>query len=361
MSYLQLAQVATGNELARGVVEASLVLIESTGESWQRIWDLIINPTQPMWVASMSIAQFIVAISLLTFAVGTLRNLDALASARQVIDEMPLPIILGFFLAGNGTLLSNLVLGLREIFLFFLVTVLRIQIAGISVNEALQKIQNTAIVNNRARVIFADCLDKTGTQLNDCVTDPVKIQQAQDILNGIGSVFNGNAIEAFLSAISPSNISAGATSFIASAVTTVIATPMIAIIQFVLLILQLAFINIVEAALVLTAISAPVFLGFSLFSRAAPLFIYWLITYSGLFFIQLGYVALVGFNASVVSLMELAGQPVGTIMTDVALLTFMAIFAPALAVAIASGGGVLLYLKIQDSSLIAAKTIGSLF
>jgi hypothetical protein len=345
------AQVATGNELSQQLLEESLELFVSTGESWDRLWELVVNPTQPLWIASVTIAQFIMGFSLLFYAFVIFKNIDNYPTTRQVIDQMPLPLFLGFLITGNGTLLANLVLGLREIFQYFMVLALQIQIAGISVNEALQKIQNTGIVNNRARIIFSECLDKTGTQLTECVSDPVKIAQAEQILNGIGSVFQGNALEAILSAISPGNIAAGATSFLAGAIATVVATPIIAIIQIILLVFQHAFINIVEAALLLTAISAPIFLGLSLFTKDAPLFVLWGTNFISLFFIQLGYIVLIGFNASVVSLMELAGQPVGSTILDLAFLFFMAIFAPGLAVVIAWGGGILLYNQIQNNAV----------
>ena len=287
------------------------------------------------------------------------RNLDNIPSARQIVDDLPLPLLLGFLLSGNGQLLAILVLGLRDLFLSLLVTALRIQIAGISVNEAIQKIQNTAIANNRARIIFVDCLDKTGTQLTECVSDPVKIAQAQEMLGSLGNIFDGNALEAILNAVSPASISAGATAFVASAIATVIATPIIAIIQVVVLVIQWAFINLVEAALLLTAISAPIFLAFSLFTKSAPLFVLWLTNYLSLFFVQLGYVAIVGFIASVISLAEQAGQAIGSIITDLAFLFFVAIFAPGLAIAIATGGGILLYLQIQTNLNTSLRTLGS--
>ena len=72
LNEIYLAQVATGNELGRAVLEASISLFESTGESWQRIFDLVIDPTQPLWVASVTIARFIAGVSILFFFLCTL-------------------------------------------------------------------------------------------------------------------------------------------------------------------------------------------------------------------------------------------------------------------------------------------------
>ena len=361
-----LAQLAAGNEIARGVVEASISLFQSTGESWQRIFDLVIDPTQPLWLASILIAQFIAGCSLLFFAFNVYRNLDNFSSTAAIVDIMPLPLCLAFLLAGNGQLLSALVLGLRDIFLFFLVTVLRIQIAGVAVNEAIQRIQNTAVANSRARIIFADCLAQTGTALTDCVNDPVKIAQARELLGSMNGLFSGNALSAILNAVSsPGNLAASLVTLVGNAISNTIATPIIQVTQIILLTLQWAFINLVEAALLLTAISAPIFLAFSLFTESAPLFTLWLTNYLGLFFIQLAYVAIVGFNASIISAAEQAGQPIGSIITDIAFLTLISVFAPGLSIAIAAGGGVLLYTQLQSNALTLARatgrTIGSLF
>lgn len=208
-----------------------------------------------------------------------------------------------------------------------------------------------AIANNRVRVIFADCLSQTGLQLNECVNDPVKVQQAQELLNGSGNLFNGNAVEAILNAIAGAGtaIVDGATAFIASAVSTVLATPIIIFIQIILLIVQHAFINIVEATALLTGISAPIFLGFSLFTSNAPLFTLWLTNFIGLYFIQLSYVFLISFYAIIISQLDQAGVAVGTIILDIAFLFYTAIFAPVVSVLISLGGGLKLYEQIASN------------
>jgi hypothetical protein len=258
-------------------------------------------------------------------------------------------------------LLSALVFTIREVFQYFMVLALRIQIAGASINETLLEISNTAIANNRVRIIYADCFDKFGDSLTECVSDPVKREQAEQLANGMGSLLNGNAVEAMLGAISPDNVSAGATPFLASAITTVLATPFIAFCQIILTIWQYIFINMVEATAALTAIAAPVFLSYSLFTRSAPLFAFWVITFSSLFFMQLAYIVLIGFNAAVVSMLDGAGVPVGSIVSDLAFLAFLALGAPFIAHQIAKGGGEHLYQQFQSNALTLGRFTIALF
>lgn len=353
------AQVATGNELSLNILESSLNFYQETGAAWDRVWDLVVNPTQPLWVASIAIARFIFGFSLLFYVYIVYAKLSNIATSKPVLDQMPLPLTVALLFAGNGTLLSSLVLGIREVFQYFIVLALQIQIAGISVNQALQRIQSTAIANNRARVIFADCLSQTGLQLNECVNDPVKIQQAQELLNGSGELFSGNALEAILNALVPGGTTVfdGATAFIGSAISTILATPFLVIIQIVLLVIQHAFINLVEATALLTGISAPIFLGFSLFTANAPIFALWLTNFMGLYFIQLSYVFLIGFYGVIISQLDQAGVAVGTIVLDIAFLFFVSIFAPLVATAISLGGGIKLYEQLESNFQKAATLI----
>lgn len=352
MSNLSLfAQVATGNELSLNILETSLNFYLETGAAWDRVWDLVVDSAQPLWVASVAIARFIFGFSLLFYSYFVLDKLGNITTSSPIIKQMPLPLTVALLLSGDGLLLSFLVRGIREIFQYFIVLALQIQIAGISVNGALQRIQSNAIANNRVRVIFADCLSQTGLQLNDCVNDPVKIQQAQELLNGSSGLFNGNALEAILGAVSAGGTTVidGATSFVGSAISTVLATPMLVFIQIMMLVIQHAFINLVEATALLTGISAPIFLGFSLYTANAPIFALWLTSFIGLYFIQLSYVFLIGFYGVIVSQLDQSGVAVGTIVLDIAFLFYVAIFSPIVAVGISLGGGIKLFEQVASN------------
>jgi hypothetical protein len=347
------AQVATGNELSLNILESSLNFYRETGAAWERMWDLIVNPTQPLWVAAVAIAKLIFGFSLLIYAYLIYARLDSIVSSRQIVDRMPLPLTLVFLIAGNGGFLANLVLGIREVFQYFIVLALQIQIAGISVNETIQRIQSTGIANNRARIIFADCLSQTGLQLTECVNDPTKINQARELLNGAGNLLGGNALQAILSAVTSGGqtVIAGATAFIGSAISTVLATPIIFFVQIILLVIQHVFINLVEATTLLTAISAPIFLSFSLLSANAPILILWITSFMGLYFVQLSYVFLIGLYAAVISQLDQAGVAVGTIILDIAFLFYVAIFSPIVAVLISLGGGIKLYEQLSSNAI----------
>lgn len=346
-----LAQVSTGNALALNILESSLEFYQKTGLAWDRMWDLVVNPTQPLWIASLAIAKFIFGFSLFFYTYLTVLRLGIITSTKQLLDQMPLPLTVAFLFAGNGTLLSALVLGIREIFLYFIIMTLQIQIAGISVNQSLQNIQSTAIANNRARIIFADCMPLTGRDLNDCVNDPQKISQAEELLNGSPGILGGNVLQSILGVVTAgaSAVASAPTAFIANAISTVFGSIWLAIIQIILLLIQFIFINIIEATSFLTAIAAPIFLGFSLFTPNAPIFVLWLTGFMGLYFVQLSYVFLIGLYGLVVSQLDQAGVPVGTVILDTAFLLYVSIFSPTVALAISVGGGIQLYERVSSN------------
>ncbi len=347
------AQVASGNALSLNILESSLNFYRETGAAWDRMWELIINPTQPLWVAAVGIAKLIFGFSLLIYCYLVYSRLDSIVSSRQIVDQMPLPLILVFLIAGNGGFLANLILGIRGIFQYFIVLTLQTQIAGLSVNDTIQRIQSTGIANNRVRVIFSDCLSQTGLQLTECVNDPVKIAQAQELLNGSGNLLGGNALEVILNAITSGGqtVIAGATAFIGSAISTVVATPFIAIIQIILLVIQHVFINLVEATALLTGISAPIFLSISLLSANAPILVLWITSFIGLYFVQLSYLFLIGLYAVVISQLDQAGVAVGTIVLDIAFLFYISIFSPVVAILISLGGGIKLYEQLMSNTM----------
>jgi hypothetical protein len=118
----------------------------------------------------------------------------------------------------------------------------------------------------------------------------------------------------------------------------------IPIIRFVLSSMQWGFVNILEAALLLTATFAPIAMGLSLLPFQGRPILAWLIGFISLLGVQLGYTIIVGLAAIVVV------NSNGELVTDVAFLFFLSVFAPLLAVIVSSGGGITLYRGITSNT-----------
>ena len=92
-----LAQVSTGNGLALNILESSLEFYQKTGLAWDRMWDLVVNPTQPLWIAALAIAKFIFGFSLLFYTYITVAKIGIVTSTKQLLDQMPLPLTVRYY------------------------------------------------------------------------------------------------------------------------------------------------------------------------------------------------------------------------------------------------------------------------
>ncbi|WP_036486851.1 hypothetical protein [Myxosarcina sp. GI1] len=338
------AQNVFGNEFAQAIIEDSIDLAANTARSWQRIWDITVSPQEALWQAMVALGLFLAAISIIYFALKESDRLINNPSWRRLITMFRVPLGIFVFLSGNGFLLAGTIRTIRAIAYYWFQKVLEMTFAGISLNEALQRIQNTGVANARAREIFADCIDKTGLALEECLNDPQKQQQAAQILQGLqeNSPLDGNLLQQV-------------TDFSSQVVTTLVATTFLAPVQTFLIALQWAFINGIEVALFLTAMFSPVALGLSMIPAAAPSIIACASGFIALFFLQLGYILIVGVSANIIALTEQGGQTIGVIIPDIAFLILLSIIAPLMAGAIAKGGGTALFYGISRSATIATR------
>ncbi len=355
MSYYTLfAQIGYGNEKAQAILTNSRQLNQQTQESWQRLWDISVNSAEPLWQALCEFGAFIAAMSLIYLIIK--EGKDGILDLLHIIEISMFPIVVSILLGGNGYILSQLVLYFRGVSLFWLTQILNMTFAGISVSDAIGKIQNTAVANTRAREIFTECIDKTGVALDECVRDPVKLEQAQELLqqlSGSTAPLNGNILERLTDGI----------------VTSLVGTinlPFLTATQFLLNALQWCFVNVVEASLLLTALYAPIALGLSVIpSNGGKTIFKWFSGYFSLLLMPLGYVILVGFMANILSVMDNQDVPIGSSYLDTAFLFFMSIFAPIVAVAVSKGigdgvfEGISRSLKLGADAGMAATSAGS--
>ncbi len=321
------AQNNLGNERARQVLEKSLELATNTTESWERLWDITVAPGEPIWQALTELGGFLAAISLIYVLIKEAS--DRSLRLTRVIDLTKFPLGIAVLLAGDGYFLAGLIRFMRSISLYWLTRILNMTFAGVSINEAIQKIQNTSVANGRAREIFSECVDQVGPALQDCIQDPIKIDAAEQLLqqlSGSAAPLNGNILEQIKDQVVSNFVGA-------------INLPFINALQFMLNILQWGFVNLLEVSLLLTALFAPVALGLSMFPSSGRTIFKWLAGFISLLLTSLGYVLIVGFTANVLALTEQAGQPLGSTYIDTAFLLFISVFAPAIAIAISKGIG----------------------
>jgi hypothetical protein len=354
MSAIFLAQAGSSNAIE--VLQDALLLSEETRQSWQKTWDfsLAADPTT-LWAASVNFALGIAAFGMLYLAIREGNDILKQQSWGKLIEMVTYPFIVVFMLGNNGFILAQMVLVLRGVGQSLLDDILKTSLAGVRMQTAIQNVNLNAITIARIRQVYADCDGLVGAQLTTCFDNAEA--EAQGMIDNAKATFEGfDAIAATnflnnvldLTPLDPASAAArvgseagvdAITNGIDSAFATILQKPILPLIEAILYTLQWVAVNLSEAALIMTALFAPIALALSLMPIAGRMIFAWLAGFIGILSYQLGYNILVGLIAFVIINME------GTVETlnGLSFLFFSALGAPWIAFQIGQGGGVALY------------------
>lgn len=337
MVYL-LAQFSLGSEEAVGTLNNAITLTKETATSWQRVWDATVSPQADLWKALIGVGILIAAIALLYMGIRQGKEIQEKGSWADLIEMLIPPLMVGLFLAGNGYLLSNSILLVRQVAYGKLTQVYDAQIDGLTLDAAVDALQQTNLANARVREIFADCIDKSGAALEACMADEAKLDEVEEAMEGFDKSLAGNLLDLLEGLLNPAAtaVNIGGSVFeglgeakeIGQIISELFASPFIAIAQTLLYTLQWAFVNGVEAALLLTALMGPVALGLSIVPIAGRFVFAWFSGLLGLFAIQLGYAIIVGICAVVINFTASEGQTLTYLLSDLAFVVFAALISP---------------------------------
>jgi hypothetical protein len=349
-----LAQAGSSNAIE--VLQDALLLSEETRQSWQKTWDfsLAADPTT-LWAASVNFALGIAAFGMLYLAIREGNDILKQQSWGKLIEMVTYPFIVVFMLGNNGFILAQMVLVLRGVGQSLLDDILKTSLAGVRMQTAIQNVNLNAITIARIRQVYADCDGLVGAQLTTCFENAEA--EAQAMIDSAKATFEGfDAIAATnflnnvldLAPLDPASAAArvgseagldAVTNGIDSAFATILQKPILPLIEAILYTLQWVAVNLSEAALIMTALFAPIALALSLMPIAGRMIFAWLAGFIGILSYQLGYNILVGLIAFVIINME------GTVETlnGLSFLFFSALGAPWIAFQIGQGGGVALY------------------
>jgi hypothetical protein len=316
-----------------GLVRSSIELSKQTVESWNKVWGDAINPSGALWAGLCNLGTTLAALSIILLAVKMAADYQ---EKRFLWSELAAsfiyPLVIALFLGSNGYLLSQTVLVIRNIGHQQVVSVLNIQLADTTFKKAISDVTLTQSVKTQVSTIYAECQGKTGKPLTDC------LQEKRPIIEQIlteAEKQNNAPLDQARKAV------AELTDFVQNPGAVFSASISLILITF-LYALQWAFVNILEAALIMTATFSPIALGLSLLPLGSKPIWAWASGFISLFGVQLGYNIVVGLAATVI--VSAGAQSA----SDLAFLAFISIFAPALALLIAGGGGVALYTGINN-------------
>jgi hypothetical protein len=316
-----------GEDLLRGAVQLS----QETTKAWNDNWIKLIDPSNETWSALCYLGLAIAALSLIFVSLKIAAdNVRRTWFFSELAEFMVWPLVILLFLHGNGTLLSQTVMLLRDLGHHQVVQVLDAKLERLTLREALENVTLTVSAQEQIAAIYAECQGESSQAYADCIEEKEPIideiiSQAEDL--------NGEPLEALL-AWSKNSLQWSTNPVSAFIPSSVIKALMYA--------LQWGFVNILEAALLMTAALAPLAVGLSLLPLGSRALWAWGSGFLGLFGVQLSYNLLVGLAATVV--VSTGGQS----LNDLGFLTIISVFAPALAILIGGGAGIALYYGLNN-------------
>lgn len=331
-----LAQIGVNNILSNGVTTA-----QNITDGWDKQWiDLLQNDT------NNNIYGVLTKLGIF-FAVGTLLFFMA-QWLKDVLDNeyyrplsgliWPLVVVLLLANPGNGTLLSNLTLGIRN----FVNSINQQVITTADVNKTYQQALNLSVAEEVAGALLRPCESLTGEQQIQCLT---KAKEKVDLLwqeyrNAYGTQPWIDRLETKVNniVINSENVSEFEfNSLLGSTVQTSIKNLLISS--------QSAFTNLIEVTMLLIAILGPLAIGCSLLPVAAKPIFAWLI---GLF--TLG-ITKISFN--IIAILT-ASVIINNLNSDPDLMWFMiflGILAPILSLVLGAAGGFAIFQAINNTDV----------
>lgn len=342
-----LAQTPTTDAASQGIgmLEGAIGLADSIIKGWQGLWIDIFSPDSAypgLWLALINLGRLFGGIGLLFLTLDKGKEIMQSFALHKLIEMIVWPLIVAFFIAGNGGFLGETILNARNAGYGQIQRVLQTQVADMTMQQALAVVSTSITGKQQLEVLYAECSDKTGSDLAECLKS--KQADAQKIMDGAKQRSGGHPLVGLTLLVAGFNnavlnplgqvVNAGKAILNPGGFLRNMAVP---ILRFILWGLQWAFANCVEAALLLHCLLAPIAMGLSIMPLATNYFVAWLSGFFGLLMLQLSYGLITGVAALVLVQTGLE------VVSDIAFLIFLSIFAPLLASAIAAGGGMALY------------------
>lgn len=339
-----LAQLPGSNQAgtAENTIINTLELSRATSGAWDQAWQTIFRTSAAsgevgLWLALVRFALILGAVSILFLALKEGKEILARQSWSDLVTMFVYPLVVMFFLSGNGQLLANTVLLMRQVATIQIREVLEIQVGGLTFNQAISNVALSQAGRTQIEAIYLECRDKTGDALLACWNDPAKREAVERIVSAAEQANQGtlNSLQRFAQAI----LNGGEGINVAEFIT----VPLLKLVETLLWALTWAFLNALEAALLVTALFAPISMALSVLPLGSKPIWAWGIGFMSLFGMQLGWNLLVGLVASILVIAEAQA------ISDLAFPVFIAIFAPVLVTFVSGGGGIALYNALNNS------------
>lgn len=331
--------VAGGAELLDQSKEAAQVV----AENWEQAWTNMISPQSGLYAALTKVGRIIAVVCLMFW--GT-RMLVEYAEHQSVsfFHEMIWPLIVILLLGSNGAELTELSLGVRNVINTVNQEVLANTSASISLTEAYEKAQSNAAAKAQIGALLEQCQALTGEQQLECLSHART--QSEEIIEAYGLQGNWatNLLRRIDDAVAEADNIAEAVFF--APFNALIGAARQTVARGFLIAVQIAFQQLLEVSLLLTALLGPLAVGLTLLPVGAKAIYAWLTSMLSVGIAKLSFNIMAGTAATIVASAD-AGDSLW-------FLIYAAIFAPFLAMALAAGGGMAIWSSITSNIGFAA-------
>lgn len=345
-----------GSEAAVDVIQGALQLTEDTIASWNETWIDVVRPDSSFWQAIVNFSRGILAFCFLYMFVRYGNEVMKSKYLGTVVEMLIFPLVVLLFLGNNGALLSDSIFALRAVGYRLTTGLLSQQLVGYAMQDAIAQFGLTNLGVQRIKQVYSECEGLTGDPFQQCWESKApEVEAIYRNLEAQNGNINFGPLEAFASSLvnRPQNSAIGEaaqvvggllTGDFGSAFAGVLQDRLLPIIQMLLYGLQWAFVNLIEASLLISAVLAPIALVLSILPVSGRPIWAWLSGFVGLIGLQISYNLVVGIVAVV-----LANTEGGAVETsqNLGFLIFISIFAPALTTAMATWSATSLFSAIS--------------
>jgi hypothetical protein len=330
-------QLGTNDTIQNGTVTTQNII-----NSWDKQWlDLLQNNTNNnLYGILTQLGIFFAVGTLLFFIMQWIKDVLENEYTRP-LSSLIFPLIVVFLLAnpGNGTLLSNLTLGVRN----FINSINQQVIETADINSSYQQALNMSIAEEVAGSFLRPCQSLTGEQQNQCL---IKAKEKIDTLwqsyrDSYGAQLWISRLETRVNNIvfNIGNVSEiNFNSLLGSTFQTSIKNILVS--------LQSAFQNLIEATMLLVAALGPLAVGGSLLPVAGKPIYAWLTGFLSMGIAKISFNIIVAMTSSVI---VNSSQDVNSEPDLMWFLIFLGILAPILSLILAAVGGFAVFTSVSNA------------
>lgn len=370
-----------------GILERGLNVSQSVAASWSDHWDTIFDSELFSIVSFSASVMAVVVVGVYAIEAFNEANEGNFFLARTA-QKLLWPMIAVMFFANNGALMATAARSARAFTHEMNKQVLEVTLLGVdlTLEDAMLSTIARGVAANEVSAQIAQCQGMIGQRQFDClkaaneqVQDTIKAYETRwllpvssdmggiaeslnNILVRLGDATIGGTIDGAIDGITvdadegPLEVGVDALAGaqigqLSGFFKGLAGTAVNAIVMSLLVAMQWAFVNILEISMILTALTMPLAVALTILPYSNKALIAWLIAFLSLGLCQFYYNVVMGVIAVTVtnsSAIDINGY-----------LIILALFGPALALAMAAGGGIAIFNIIAGGTITAAVAVGT--